>query len=108
MPMTLYSNVIADYLKRDDVVDFDDESVAKCAESLFQRAGDGTPFIRAAYEFVRDKIAHSADIGQKAMPCSASEVIAEGMESVSQSRTCLRRCFGASASRRAFATRRCF
>lgn len=78
MMLTLYSNTISDYLKHDNVVDFDNESVAKCAESLFQRAGGGTPFIRAAYEFVRDEIAHSADIGQEAVPCSASEVIAAG------------------------------
>ena len=76
--MVLHSNKIDDYLKHDDVIDFENEAVSKLADALFQKADDELDFIKAAYEFVRDKISHSADRGEDAVTCDAAEVLKAG------------------------------
>lgn len=67
-----------EYLTCDEIIDFRDAGVAALAHSLRQDAADDTDFIRIAYEFVRDNIPHSADIGEGALPCSASDVLTAG------------------------------
>ena len=76
--MVLHSNKIDDYLKHDDVIDFENEAISKLADALFQKANGELDFIKAAYEFVRDKISHSADRGEDAVTCAASEVLKAG------------------------------
>ena len=76
--MVLHSNKINDYLKHDDVIDFENEAVSKLADALFQKADGELDFIKAAYEFVRDNISHSADRGEDAVTCAASEVLKAG------------------------------
>ena len=78
MNLILHSNKIDDYLKHDDVIDFKNEAVSKLADALFQKADDELDFIKAAYEFVRDNISHSADRGEDAVTCAASEVLKAG------------------------------
>ncbi|MDE7228796.1 MAG: transglutaminase-like domain-containing protein [Treponemataceae bacterium] len=78
MNLILHSNKIEDYLKHDDVIDFENEAITKLADALFQKADSETDFIKAAYEFVRDEISHSADIGEDAVTCAASEVLKAG------------------------------
>lgn len=78
MNLTLYSNKLEEYLKRDDVIDFENEAITKLADELFQKADSEIDFIKAAYEFVRDKISHSADINEDAVTCAASEVLKAG------------------------------
>ena len=78
MNLILHSNKIDDYLKHDDVIDFENEAVSKLADELFQKADGEIDFIKAAYEFVRDKISHSADRGEDAVTCAASEVLRAG------------------------------
>lgn len=78
MNLILHSNKIDDYLKHDDVIDFENEAVSKLADALFQKADGELDFIKAAYEFVRDKISHSADRGEDAVTCAASEVLKAG------------------------------
>ncbi|MDE5581026.1 MAG: transglutaminase family protein [Treponemataceae bacterium] len=78
MNLILHSNKIDDYLKHDDVIDFENEAVSKLADALFQKADGELDFIKAAYEFVRDKISHSADRGEDAVTCVASEVLKAG------------------------------
>ena len=78
MNLILHSNKIDDYLKHDDVIDFKNEAVSKLADALFQKADGELDFIKAAYEFVRDKISHSADKGEDAVTCAASEVLKAG------------------------------
>ena len=78
MNLVLHSSTIDDYLKRDDVIDFENEVVSKLADALFQKADGELDFIKAAYEFVRDKISHSADRGEDAVTCAASEVLKAG------------------------------
>lgn len=76
--LTLYANEIEAYLRCDKVIDYEDEAVAKLADTLFEQAQNEFDFIRKSYEFVRDRIAHSADAGEDALTCSASEVLRAG------------------------------
>lgn len=78
IPVSLYSQDISDYLKCDEAASFDDSSVSETACRLFSEAADETGFIRAAYEFVRDKISHSADIDAEELTYTASQVLAAG------------------------------
>lgn len=78
MNLILHSNKLEEYLKHDDVIDFENEAIAKLADELFQKADSEIDFIKAAYEFVRDKISHSADINEDAVTCAASEVLKAG------------------------------
>lgn len=73
-----YSNEMAEYLTKDDVIDYGNEAIAQLADALFQEANNELEFIKIAYEFVRDKISHSADIGEDLITCSASEVLKTG------------------------------
>lgn len=72
------SDNLKEYLKLDDVIDYNNDIIANLADSLFKKADSEIEFIRAAYEYVRDKISHSADINEDIITCSASEVLKAG------------------------------
>lgn len=76
--LTLYVNEIGAYLQCDSVIDYDDEAVIKLADTLSGQAENEADFIRKTYAFVRDCIAHSADAGEDALICAASEVLRAG------------------------------
>lgn len=78
MNIVPYSDSIEEYLKCDNVIDYDNETVAELSDALFQNADHELDFIQAAYEFVRDHISHSADIGEDKITCTASEVLGAG------------------------------
>ena len=78
MNLTLYTNDIARYLAADETVDFHHELIIQLSEKLSGRAKNQTDYIRLAYEYVRDRISHSADIGHDVITCSASEVLEAG------------------------------
>ncbi len=78
MDIILYSNNINEYLKHDNVIDYNNNAVSRLADMLFTKANDELGFIKAAYEFVRDNIAHSADINEDTIPYTASEVLKAG------------------------------
>ena len=78
MKIVLYSDTIDEYLKADDVIDYGNKAIEELADSLFQKANNELEFIKLAYEFVRDNISHSADIGEDRITCTASEVLKEG------------------------------
>lgn len=78
MEIKPYTDKIDEYLKPDEVINYQNEAVAKLADTLFKNAGNELEFIKTAYEYVRDKIAHSADINEDAVICSASEVLKAG------------------------------
>ena len=78
MNLTLYTNDIARYLAADETVDFHHELIIQLSEKLSGRAKNQTDYIRLAYEYVRDHISHSADIGHDVITCSASEVLEAG------------------------------
>ncbi len=73
-----FTDNISEYLKSDDVIDYNNESITQLADSLSQSTDGEIEYIRAAYEFVRDKISHSADINEDIITCSASEVLKAG------------------------------
>lgn len=78
MNVVPYSNIIDEYLKEDAVIDYKNEVITQLADTLFQKANNELEFIKIAYEFVRDNIAHSADINENIITCSASEVLKAG------------------------------
>lgn len=78
MNIILYTNKMDAYLKRDDVIDYDNEAVAELADALYQKADNELDFLKTAYEFVRDNISHSADINEDMITCSASQVLKAG------------------------------
>lgn len=73
-----YSNRIDEYLKLDDVIDYDNKAIMELADTLFKEADNEIDFIKKAYEFVRDNISHSADINANIITCTASEVLKAG------------------------------
>lgn len=78
MNITPFTDNISEYLKSDDVIDYNNEAITQIADSLYQNAESEIEYIKAAYEFVRDKISHSADINEDIITCSASEVLKAG------------------------------
>ncbi len=78
MQVTSSSNKMGDYLKSDDVIDYEKQSIAQLADMLFQKSTGEIEFIKVAYEFVRDNISHSADIKEDIITCSASQVMEAG------------------------------
>ena len=72
------SNNLNDYLLSSDVIDFENESIAALSDALMKDSRDEIDYIRRAYEYVRDRFWHSADIGYDQLTCSASEVLAAG------------------------------
>lgn len=72
------SDNIEEYLKKDDVIDYNNDIIANLADFLFQRADSEIEFIKAAYEYVRDHVSHSADKNEDIITCSASEVLKAG------------------------------
>lgn len=78
MKTKLYTNNIHQYLQCSDIIDFDNESVAQLADKLYSASNGETDCIRKAFEYVRDHISHSADIGADGVPCTASQVLKAG------------------------------
>ncbi|MEU2390899.1 transglutaminase family protein, partial [Streptomyces sp. NPDC007369] len=64
------------YLAADDVIDHDHPLVRETANALWTATGTAYSYARAAYEFVRDSIPHSADSGDPRVSWRASDVLA--------------------------------
>ncbi len=75
MNITPYTDDIQNYLKADEIIDYEYEPIKHLADTLFEKAGSELEYIKAAYEFVRDDISHSADINEDELTCTASEVM---------------------------------
>lgn len=79
------SNNIQDYLKKSEVINYDHKLIVnKCLElkkemeDMEKTEGteeDEISLIKKIYEFVRDDIHHSGDIGAQEVTCKASEVL---------------------------------
>lgn len=69
---------IHEYIKEDNVINYSNEIITQLADSLFQKAYNEIEYIKAAYEYVRDNISHSADINEDIVTCTASEVLKAG------------------------------
>ena len=72
------SDNIQDYIQKSEIIDYDHKLiVAKCLE-LEKGTEDEINLIKKIYEFVRDDIHHSGDIGEQRVTCMASEVLEFG------------------------------
>ncbi|HII92199.1 MAG TPA: transglutaminase family protein [Methanosarcina sp.] len=72
------SDNLQNYLKKSEVIDFDNKLIVdKCLE-LQKGTDDEITLIKKIYEFVRDEIHHSGDIGEMSVTCKASEVLKAG------------------------------
>jgi transglutaminase-like putative cysteine protease len=72
------SDNLQNYLKKNEVIDFDNKLIVdKCLE-LQKGTDDEITLIKKIYEFVRDEIHHSGDIGEMSVTCKASEVLKAG------------------------------
>lgn len=72
------TDTMEEYIKEDNVIDFNNEIIAQLADSLSLKADSEIKYIKEAYEFVRDNISHSADIHEDTITCTASEVLKAG------------------------------
>ncbi|MDR0272866.1 MAG: transglutaminase family protein [Clostridiales bacterium] len=76
LEMKLETDDISRYLEASEIIDFHTSAeVAELSRKIFARSADEIIFIKNAYEFVRDMISHSNDIGADAVTCNASEVL---------------------------------
>lgn len=66
---------LAAYLAADDVVDHGHPLVQETADALWTATGDAYSYAKAAFEFVRDTIPHSADSGDDRVSWRASDVL---------------------------------
>ncbi|MGC5345485.1 transglutaminase domain-containing protein [Streptomyces sp. DT24] len=67
---------LAPYLAADEAIDHEHPLVRRTAARLAADAGDAYAYAEAAFEFVRDTIAHSADSGDLRVTWRASDVLA--------------------------------
>ena len=67
-------NDLTPYLAASDIIDLTCE-IKDLAYDINIRSENITDFIQNAYEYVRDKISHSADINGKVITCRASDVL---------------------------------
>ena len=75
MRLSLYTYNIDEYLKKDDVVNYENLNITQLADSLWSNADSDVEYVKKVYEFVRDNISHSADINEDILTCSATEVL---------------------------------
>lgn len=66
------------YLTADNVIDHHHPLVRETAARLAKEAVDSYSYARAAFEFVRDTIPHSADSGDMRVTWRASDVLEQG------------------------------
>ncbi|OWA16734.1 transglutaminase-like domain-containing protein [Streptomyces sp. CS057] len=76
MELTQQSPDIGAYLAADEAIDHEHPRVVEAATRLAYGADTAYVYARAAFEFVRDAIAHSADSGDPRVTWRASEVLA--------------------------------
>ncbi|WP_305091622.1 transglutaminase family protein [Prescottella sp. R16] len=65
----------SDFLAGDEFVDIEDRNVRSLARSLRQRSDGEIDFARAAFEWVRDEVGHSYDVGDPRVTLTAGEVL---------------------------------
>ena len=73
-------NDLQEYLKSSKIIDFNsmgDNNMMALANKIENSSTDKLDYIKKAYEYVRDAIAHSADINHDLLTFTASEVLKE-------------------------------
>lgn len=64
------------FLARTDVVDFDDPAIAALGAQL-RAAGEPSGYAARCFNWVKEEVAHSADVEKDVVTCGASEVLRE-------------------------------
>ncbi|HWR25683.1 MAG TPA: transglutaminase family protein [Methanosarcina sp.] len=72
------SNNLQNYIKKSDIIDYDHKLIINKCRELQEGADNEISLIKKIYEFVRDDIHHSGDIGEQRVTCKASEVLEFG------------------------------
>ncbi|WP_320775575.1 transglutaminase domain-containing protein [Streptomyces sp. CRN 30] len=75
MELTQDTPELSAYLAADEAIDHHHPQVRRTAARLAQEVDDSYGYARAAYEFVRDAIPHSADSGDPRVTWRASDVL---------------------------------
>ena len=75
MQLTLQTNDMARYLASSEVINFESLDIQKTAVYLSKDIKDEIQLIKTVYEFVRDNIFHSVDIGSNSVTYIASDVL---------------------------------
>ncbi|MFE2141632.1 transglutaminase family protein [Streptomyces sp. NPDC059456] len=75
MELILQSPDIQAYLAADEVIDHDHPLVREPADALWTATGDAYSYAKAAFEFVRDTVPHSADSADPRVTWRASDVL---------------------------------
>lgn len=73
--MLAESDNFQEYLKKSEIIDYDHKLITDKCNELKEGTEGGISLIKAIYEFVRDEIHHSGDIGEMGVTCKASEVL---------------------------------
>lgn len=72
------SDNFLDYLNRNEIMDYDHKLIVEKCRELGKGTEDEISLTKKIYEFVRDDINHSGDIGEERVTCKASEVLKFG------------------------------
>ncbi|MCT2535175.1 transglutaminase-like domain-containing protein [Aquibacillus koreensis] len=75
MKLILETDVMEEYLRVLEVVDYTHPSILKKVDELFTREDSEIEKVKKAFEFVRDEISHSWDIQGTRVTCKASDVL---------------------------------
>ena len=78
MKYNIYSNNIKDYLKLDNIIDYDNGLIKDLSDILYEKSNGIIDYIKNCFEYVRDNIKHSNDYGINDVTCKASEVLEKG------------------------------
>lgn len=76
--MQAQSENIQDYLRMDEVIDYNNRLIVEKCLELEKGTVDEINLVKRVYVFVRDEIQHSGDIGEQRVTCAASEVLEFG------------------------------
>ena len=66
------------YLRPTEFIDFEDGNVADVARSIKSSASGRRDLVKRTFEYVRDRVPHSYDVGLRAPAAKASEVLQAG------------------------------
>jgi len=73
--MRVESDNFQEYLKKSEILDYDHKLITDKCNELKKGTEGEINLIKTIYEFVRDGIHHSGDIGEMRVTCKASEVL---------------------------------
>lgn len=77
MKLVLQDSRIENYLKESEIIDFGNDLLVGYADRLVEGISDNIERIKTIYEYIRDEISHSFDIGANNVTFKASEVLRE-------------------------------